>query len=134
MDKYNREKYRQLGMPSGTASNRLRKTILFHLIKLQGLDSCYQCGKTIASEKQLSIEHKIPWLDSKDPVGLFFDIDNIAFSHLTCNIGSARKINKGKITISHGTRSMYCFHKCRCDLCKQAEREYRRERRSRNLT
>jgi len=46
------------------------------------------------SRETFSIEHVIPWLDSEDPVKLFFDLDNISFSHLKCNVEDARKVNK----------------------------------------
>ena len=38
-----------------------------------------------------SIEHKTPWLDSGDPIGLYFDLDNISFSHLSCNCRASRR-------------------------------------------
>lgn len=36
MDKYNKKKNEQLGMPLGTASAKLRKSILFSLLKDSG--------------------------------------------------------------------------------------------------
>jgi len=81
----NKKKTIQLGMPYGTANNRLKKSILFDLIQRSGLDVCYRCSDKIDNEKDLSIEHKISWLDSKDHQKLFFDLDNISFSHLSCN-------------------------------------------------
>ena len=74
-------KNKQLGMPHGTAQARLRKKILFSLVKISDLDTCFQCEQPIANIDNLSIEHIIPWLNSDDPVGLFFDLNNIAFSH-----------------------------------------------------
>jgi hypothetical protein len=32
------------------------------------------------------------------PVGLFFDLDNVAFSHLSCNTGASRKPNQKYFT------------------------------------
>lgn len=85
-----KKKNDQLGMNVGTASNRLVKDILFSLIK----DTpCHHCGGSLDRDN-FSIEHKTPWLDSEDPVGLFFDLDNITFSHLSCNSGAARKPNQ----------------------------------------
>lgn len=86
----NRRKAEQLGMPIGTASNRLKKMILFKLLKDSGKNICFQCGEPIESADVLSIEHKISWLDSENPRELFFDLDNIGFSHLKCNIIAAR--------------------------------------------
>jgi len=91
MSNSNKKKTEQLGMPHGTAAGRLRKSIMFNLIKQCGHDICFQCKKTIEKEEDLSIEHKIPWLDSEKPKELFFDLDNISFSHLKCNIAQARQ-------------------------------------------
>jgi len=82
----NEIKSNQLGMPFGTASSKLRKQILFNLLKKYGENICFKCKKEILNEEELSIEHKEPWLHSKSPKELFFDINNIAFSHLMCNI------------------------------------------------
>ena len=87
----NKKKLQQLGMPHGTASNRLKKMIMFRLLQEVGKDMCFQCGEKIESVEELSVEHKIPWLNSKNPVDLFFDLDNIAFSHLKCNARAARR-------------------------------------------
>ena len=57
------------------------------------LDSCFHCNKNIRNIENFSIEHKIPWLYSSDPRKLFFDLKNIGFSHLSCNIG-ARRLGK----------------------------------------
>jgi hypothetical protein len=88
----NRKKSAQLGMPYGTANGRLRKMILFSLLLKHGENFCYRCGGLIESESDLSVEHKEPWLDVSPD--LFWRIDNIAFSHLVCNISAARKPNR----------------------------------------
>ena len=82
----NKKKAKILGMPIGTASNRLRKKILFSLVQQTEQDICFRCDQKIERIKELSIEHKIPWLNSENPIELFFDLENIAFSHLACNI------------------------------------------------
>lgn len=89
---YNKKKSEQLGMPFGTANQRLRKIILFNLVQETQKDNCFQCGKKIENIDNLSIEHKIPWLDNS--AELFWKLDNIAFSHLKCNISSGRRPNK----------------------------------------
>lgn len=89
--KGNDKKAEQLGMPYGTASNILKKKLLFDFVKKSGLNCCYRCGKEINNINDLSIEHKKPWLDAENPVELFFDLENIAYSHLSCNSGSIRK-------------------------------------------
>lgn len=107
----------QLGMPYGTACNKLRKSLLFSLIKELNKNVCYQCGKIIESEDELSIEHKIPFIDSEDPKKLFFDLSNIAFSHLKCNIKAARR--PISIKIKHEERAKKGLH----NLCKLNEEQ-----------
>jgi hypothetical protein len=90
------KKQTQLGMNPSTASGRLLKDLLFKFAKDAG-HVCYQCGKELDRDS-FSIEHKTPWLDSENPVELFFKLDNIAFSHKSCNVGAARKPNKLNLT------------------------------------
>jgi len=92
MSNGNRKKADQLGMPYGTAFSALRKAILFKMAQKLEEDICFHCQLKIESIEQFSIEHKIPWLDN-DPA-LFWDLNNIAFSHLSCNLKAARKSNK----------------------------------------
>lgn len=96
MKESRKKKDEQLGMPLGTASAKLRKSILFSLLRESHKNVCYQCGRIIDEEGELSIEHKIPWLDSDNPKELFFNLENIAFSHLSCNISAARQNREGK--------------------------------------
>ncbi|HEX8686441.1 MAG TPA: HNH endonuclease, partial [Pyrinomonadaceae bacterium] len=72
-----------LGMPHGTACNRLRKMVLFDLLRRHGENVCFKCGGTIETAEELSIEHKQPWEGISTE--LFWSPDNIAFSHLRCN-------------------------------------------------
>ena len=81
----NAEKSRALGMNASTAQNRLRKMIMWRLVQQTGQDFCFRCDKQIARIEDLSIEHKEPWQFAADPKASFFDLDNIAFSHLSCN-------------------------------------------------
>ncbi len=92
MDAGNKKKGDQLGMPLGTAYAKLRKSVLFKLVKQTNQNVCFHCKKTIESIDEFSIEHKIPWLDNNPD--LFWNLDNIAFSHLTCNVSAARKPHK----------------------------------------
>lgn len=82
-------KSEQLRMPFGTACGRLRKLILFDLLQKHGKNYCYRCGREIETVDDLSIEHKIAWLHN-DP-DLFWDLDNVAFSHVKCNYGASRQ-------------------------------------------
>ena len=122
----NEKKAQQLGMPIGTATAKLRKAILFQLLVEFGKNVCYQCKIQIRSVDDLSIEHKRPWLDSNDPIATFFDLNNIAFSHLSCNIGAARKSEA-----PHGTHKKYCVQACRCDRCKEWHKNDMRKWRAR---
>lgn len=92
------KKASQLGMPFGTACNRLRKLVLFKLLCELNKNICFQCEATIESADQLSIEHKQPWMDTPSPQELFWDLDNIAFSHLNCNVGAGRKPHQKRFT------------------------------------
>jgi len=81
--KTNRNKNEFLGIAYGTACSKLRKMIMFDLLKQLNKDVCYKCGKQIENVDDFSIEHKNPWLYvDKD---LFWDLNNITFSHLKCN-------------------------------------------------
>jgi hypothetical protein len=72
-----------LGMSHGTACNRLRKMVLFDLLRRHGENVCFKCSKEIETAGELSIEHKRPWEGVS--VELFWAMENIAFSHLRCN-------------------------------------------------
>lgn len=84
------KKQMQLGMNPSTASGRLIKDTLWRLIVESKQDSCFQCGEKMSREN-FSVEHKVPWLDSEDPLFLFFDQENISFSHHLCNLKAARR-------------------------------------------
>ncbi len=127
MNKQLQKKASQLGMNPSTASGALKKALMFHLVVRCGMDICYQCKEKIETSKELSVEHKVPWLDSADPVGLYFDLDNIAFSHLSCNARAARTPSKGQKS-DHGTANRYTTHGCRCTLCVENMKTYRAER------
>ena len=117
----------QLGMSHGKANNKLRKLLLFELSRRCGLNFCFQCGKEIETVDQFSIEHKIPWLDSESPIELFFNLDNIAFSHLLCNIGNIRKKylkENGNNVASNRPRKNYPEKDLYwCSGCKQYKNE-----------
>ena len=72
-----------LGMSWGVDGYRLKKMVMLHLIKQLGLDVCFRCGKPIESPNDLSLDHKKNWIN--DNVELFWDVENIAFSHTKCN-------------------------------------------------
>jgi hypothetical protein len=112
MGNSNRKKELQLDSPIGTATARLRKSIMFQMSQKLEMDICYQCGERIVSVNDFTIEHKIPWLDSKNPKQLFYDLDNIAFSHHSCNIRAAKRVKvHGQQRYARG---------CRCAICRDA--------------
>ena len=87
------KKKRQLGMNPSTASHRLVKDLLYEYGVVRQHKNCFHCGKPMTRE-EFSIEHVTPWLDSEDPVGLYFDLNNVDFSHHSCNVAAARRGTK----------------------------------------
>lgn len=117
------KKTKQLGMNPSTASHKLKKQLLYSLAKRLKINWCYQCGKEIETARRMTIEHKTPWLDSADPVGNFFNLDNISFSHDSCNYAAAR------VKAGAPCPSTTAYRKgCRCDGCKESRVEYRKNR------
>ncbi len=112
----NRKKDEQLEMPHGTAQHRLRKSLLFKYITICGESSCFRCDEVISNIDNFSIDHKTAWLDSEDPIGLFFSLDNVAFSHIDCNNKSKRPPKRVR---NHGI-TLY-QHGCRCSICYNAQ-------------
>lgn len=100
----------QLGMPIGTASNRLRKALLFDALKRHEENICYRCGTEILAVEDLSVDHKKPWLHVSS--ALFWDIDNIAYSHLSCNSAAGTRSkelgNSGRKPIESPQGHSYC--------------------------
>jgi hypothetical protein len=82
----------QLGMPYGTASQRLKKSLMLMLAQKCGMDICCRCAQRISVAGELSIEHIEPWQDVD--AALFWDLNNIGFSHLSCNVAAARRPNR----------------------------------------
>lgn len=79
----NATKATQLGMPFGTACARLKKMICFQLLQRLGEDTCFKCSGKIEHIAELTVEHKKPW--QHVDTALFWDLNNIAWSHLACN-------------------------------------------------
>jgi hypothetical protein len=89
--KKKKEKTTISGMPRGTANSRLRKKLLFELLCSAGINKCFRCGELISLAEDLAIEHVQDWRNNHD---LFWDSNNIAFSHLDCSSGAARQEKK----------------------------------------
>ncbi len=81
------KKQLQLGINPSTASHRLVKDLLFSYVKDI---PCYRCSQPLTRDT-FSIEHKEAWLNSDDPLKLFFDLENISYSHLACNVRASNK-------------------------------------------
>lgn len=96
MNRSTAAKSKQLQMPFGTACNRLRKSLLFQLAQQCGRAVCHRCQQPITDVAHFSIDHMVPWEKSDTPAYLFFDLSNIGFSHLFCNVSHRRsRIGQG---------------------------------------
>lgn len=107
MNKYTKIKSEALEMSINKAQHRLRKNIMFSMMQRLNEDNCYRCGEKIVDINTLSIEHKTSWLYSEDPKKLFWDLDNIAFSHLKCNISHS---NLGKTMSEEARKNISIGH------------------------
>lgn len=123
MNKNLLKKKDQLGMNPSTASHKLVKDILWSLVVKTGQDYCHRCSEKMVRDN-FSIEHIEDWLDSKDPVGLYFSLDNITFSHLSCNVAASRP---REVKSKCGSVTKYVSG-CRCEACKKAKAIYRKEK------
>jgi hypothetical protein len=142
----NKKRTEFLGMSFGTARARLQRKILFDLVQKAGEDTCFRCDEKIVEVEDLSIEHKKNWLDV-DPE-LFWDLQNVAFSHQKCNSGNHRNrilcstseswcyVCKTMLPIDNfwiakiGAKRASTGLKLECKSCKNTrQNEYRRKKR-----
>lgn len=79
----NKDKARFLGIPYGTACNRLRKQLLFDAVSRLGENICCRCQEVILSVDDFTIDHIKPWLNRSEE--LFWSLDNIGYAHSKCN-------------------------------------------------
>ena len=120
-----------LGIPYGTAGGRLRKLLLFKYVKKAGEINCWDCGEEILTPEEMSIQHKSPWLHASR--NLFWDLDNIVFSHSKCNTPN-RNRNAEKTHCPQGhpySGSNLVFRKGKWGLkraCKACELKSTRDR------
>jgi hypothetical protein len=54
----NEKKSATLGVSHGAATSRLRKLVLFSVLKRHNENACFRCLKVIETADELSIEHK----------------------------------------------------------------------------
>jgi hypothetical protein len=85
-NKTNKRRLEQLGMSYGKASHRLRRILMFDMMCRLKENICYSCNQEITNIDDWSIEHKESWLDKSTE--LFWNLDNIAYSHKWCNTPS----------------------------------------------
>ncbi len=96
-------------MNYSTATHQLKKKLMLKLAKQCGMSYCYRCGKEIETAEDLSVDHKESWLNSENPVKMFWDVDNLAFSHRTCNSDAShrRLENRGATKLRKKFQSRY---------------------------
>jgi len=132
MKKYNNKKKNEaLGANASTLQARLSRQLLFKYVGLSNDVFCYRCASKIESIEEFSIEHKVSWLNSDSPKDLFMDLDNIAFSHLECNLEASNQDKKDNR--KHPSNSAY-KRGCRCEGCTkcstEAKAKYRLKRKN----
>lgn len=104
----NDRRHALLGMPYGTAKGRLTRQILLNLLTKHNENFCFVCGKEILATTDFSIEHKLPW-ESTENVDLFWDLDNISFSHRECNLPHKRRSGKSHFKELAPDGMKWCF-------------------------
>ncbi len=91
----------QLGMDFGKANQQLFKMMVWKMATICGMDKCSHCKQPIEKPNDLSLEHKEPWRGIEGRPArpeLFWDLDNIAFSHIWCNAGSPTRGKGARMT------------------------------------
>ena len=88
----------QLNQNYGTASNRLRRLVMYSLLERLGDTNCFRCGRPMDADT-FSIDHRQQWLGDPEQ---FWDLSNIAFSHKRCN-STARRPGRRTLEAPIGT-------------------------------
>jgi hypothetical protein len=102
-----------LGESFSNANYRLSRDLLFHFAVVKSGHHCHRCGEPLTRET-FSIEHIEDWMNHEDPVAMFFDLDNIAYSHIACNTqAAAYKNRKGPVVEGKRTRANRNRHRTR---------------------
>lgn len=95
---------KQLGIAYSSARSSLLKSIIFDLAKTCSKNKCYRCGEDITDLADFTIDHMVEWLHKPNAKELFFDLDNISFSHSSCNTKARRC--KSLVTNSTGFKGV----------------------------
>lgn len=77
------KKSQLLGMSFHTARGRLERDLLFKFATQLG-HTCFRCQQPMLRDN-FSVDHKHNWSVAASPVQAYFDLENIAFSHIHCN-------------------------------------------------
>lgn len=134
----NLEESEMLGMPISTARSKLYKQVLLNALKAFNNDICYRCGEPITEALELSIDHVINWRRAPNAKELYFDTNNIKFSHNHCNsMAGLRGSSKVKSSVGYKGVSLWAgkyiasighnnknFHLGRFDKAEDAARAY----------
>ncbi len=91
MDTYNQRKSFQLGGNYQSLCQQLKRDLLYHYVKLANCHICHRCGAPIESSEDFSVDHIQAWMYKENARELFLDLENIAFSHKSCNYRSRRQ-------------------------------------------
>ena len=99
-----------LGMPYGTARNKIRDKIVFKLWLELNENSCFHCSDIMTYEN-FSIEHNESWMSAENPHDSYFRLDNISFSHRKCNYAASVSPYEGSFNpdVIHTDKSKYKY-------------------------
>jgi hypothetical protein len=62
---------------------------IYNMLSALNYTKCYRCGEELTIT-DLSIDHIIDWMNAPNPKEMYFDLSNIEFSHLNCNMRAAK--------------------------------------------
>lgn len=87
----------------GTATYKLYRLVIWSLLQELGRAICYRCNGPLI-EGEFHLDHKQPWRYTEDPIGLFFDLNNVAFSHPKCNLTARKVVHRPSVMRTHCKR------------------------------
>lgn len=112
---YIKKREELLEMSLGKARNIMIKSLLFDLAGKCGLNNCYRCGGEIKNVDDFHIDHKESWINHPNGKKLYFDVNNLAFSHGWCNVAEG-----GKTQRKIGPEGTSWCHSCETFLPERA--------------
>ena len=123
-----------LGEYDATANYRLLRMLLWQLVVETGKDICFRCGERIIKRADFSVDHKEAWRSAPVPRAAFFDLANIAFSHLGCNTGANSHSQKTHCKHGHEFTEDNTYHppkRPKNRMCRACMRKRNKEARVR---